>query len=215
MHLVIISDCHGHYRSLSLPPGDVLIDAGDWTEEDTFDTIRDYLVWLEAQPHPHKVIIPGNHQTLVEANLPWFLETLAEFAPSVDYLNDSGIEIDGVRFWGSGYSPAFCDWAFNVDRGPAIQRHWDMIPTDTQVLITHGPPLGILDVTTYGSGGHYGCGNLATTIRERLKSLKLSAFGHFHGPGGKTEIHDGVTYVNASVVNERYELTNAPIEIDI
>lgn len=212
MHLVLMSDSHGQYADVTVPNGDVLIDAGDWTAEDDYVSVRDYLIWLHAQPHEHKVIVPGNHQTWVEANPPQFLTLLAEVAPSVTYLNDDGTEIDGLKVWGSGYTPRFFDWSFNVDRGPAIQRHWDMIPSDTQVLITHGPCMGILDKTR---AGHFGCANLNTTIRERLKSLQLHVCGHFHGPGGQTEIHGGVTYVNASVVNERYQLTNAPVEVFI
>ncbi len=216
MRIVAISDTHGLYRELgTLPAGDLLIHSGDWVADSDYISTRDFLIWFGAQPHQHKVLVPGNHDLWVEANLPQFLTLLAQVAPDVTYLNDEGTDIEGLKVWGSGYTCRFYDWAFNVDRGPAIQAHWDLIPIDTDILISHGPPMGILDVTTYGKGGHYGCANLATTIRERLKSLKLVTFGHFHGPGGQTEIHDGVTYVNASVVNERYQLTNQPVVIDL
>lgn len=210
--IICISDCHGQYANLSLPAGDVLIDAGDWTADDDYRSICDYLAWMNAQPHEHKVIVPGNHQTWVEANPDQFMALKDIVAPSVIYLNDSGTEIAGLKMWGSGYTPVFFDWAFNVERGPAIQAHWDLIPTDTQVLITHGPAMGILDKTREG---HFGCANLATTIRERLKSLVLHQCGHFHGPGGQVEIVGGVMHVNASVVNERYVLTNQPVVVNL
>lgn len=215
--IVCISDTHGLYRNVKLPDGDILVHAGDWTNEDDYFTVRDFLTWMEEQPHPYKIIVPGNHQTWVEANLPHFIELCAAVAPSVIYLNDSGVTIDGLKVWGSGYTPEFCDYAFNVQRGPHIQRHWDMIPSDTEFLITHGPPLGTLDVTRYGAraGGHYGCGNLAMTIRERLKSLKAHVFGHFHGPHGQVETKDGVTYINASVVDESYTLKSEPIIVNV
>lgn len=216
--LVFISDTHGSHRNLKVSRADILVHCGDWCAHSDEASTGDFLIWLDAQPHDHKVLIAGNHETWVEANHPQFLAMLAELAPSVIYLNDSGADVCGLRLWGSPVQPRFFDWSWNRDRGPDIQRHWDLIPTDTEVLITHGPPMGILD----DAGADYalrrervGCANLRTTIMERLKSLKVHAFGHVHRPGGQVEMHDGVMYVNAAVLNERYNLTHDPVVVNL
>jgi hypothetical protein len=68
------------------------------------------------------------------------LKLLAEY-PTVIYLNDSGVEIDGLKFWGSPVQPYFHNWAFNRI-GDDICKHWELIPLDTDILITHGPVKG-------------------------------------------------------------------------
>lgn len=217
--LCLISDTHGTYRALTLPSADVLVHAGDWCYHNTWQEVKDFLDWLESQPHAHKVLIPGNHDWVTEREPETFARVLVKYAPSVTYLHDSGAEIEELKFWGSGVSPRFMEWAWNRDRGPDIQRHWDLIPTDTDVLVTHGPPMGILDnvvdFTDPTRKIHVGCANLRTTIMERLKGLKLHVFGHLHAPGGSVDVRDGVTYVNASVVNESYVLANQPIIITL
>jgi len=116
-------------------------------------------------------------------------------------LNDSGVTIEGIKFWGSPITPFFHDWAFN--RWPAgIKPHWDLIPEEVDVLITHGPPFGILDLTTY-SKENVGC----PILREKIFSIKpkVHVFGHIHEARGSVEI-DGIKFINASSVTLRYEL---------
>lgn len=218
--LVCISDTHGCHPQLNdLPEGDILVHAGDWCAHSSYDDTISFLKWFESQPHQHKVFIAGNHETWVEDNWLAFAELAQQYAPSCTYLNDSGITIGDLNIWGSPISPTFQEWAFGRERGPAIQRHWNMIPRDTHVLITHCPPAGILDAVpssifeTYGTVEHVGCANLDRTIRFCLPDLRAHIFGLVHWSGGKKQVLADVVYVNASVVDAGYTLTNKPVLI--
>jgi len=146
----------------------------------------------------------------------------AYLEPDVIYLQDSGCEIEGLRFWGSPWQPWFMDWAFNLPRkGEKLRAKWNLIPMDTDVLITHGPPYGVLDevrprMTAWGpaeeGSGHLGCEELA--IRLAAVRPRVHVFGHIHDGYG---IHKqaGTTYVNASICTEEYRPTNPPIVIDL
>lgn len=108
--------------------------------------------------------------------------------------------IGGLGFWGSPYTPEFLHWAFMYPRGKAADEHWDRIPNGLDVLITHGPPFGILDQTT-PDGNHLGCERLLVAVQE--KRPKLHVFGHIHGGAGTRNI--GATqFVNAAYLNEIY-----------
>lgn len=128
--------------------------------------------------------------------------------------------IDGVKFWGSPWQPEFCNWAFNLSRGIKLKEKWDLIPADTNVLITHGPPMGILDNVTKFNGHtgeleiqHVGCVDLYNRVME-LKSLQLHVFGHLHDGYGKQKINKTI-FVNASICTEEYKPTNAPIVVEL
>jgi Icc-related predicted phosphoesterase len=211
MKVCCISDTHEYHRSIDLPDADVLVHAGDCTMMGDDYWLRDFNAWLGERPHAHKIVVFGNHELTCDPKHRGFKQGHSELITNATVLNDSGVEIEGVKFWGSPVQPEFCDWAFNVARGPAIKKHWDLIPSDTDVLITHGPPFGVLDSAKPGSES-CGCHDLANAI-ERVKP-KLSIFGHIHGGYGISE-RDGTTYVNASTVNERYRPTNAPIVLAV
>ncbi len=210
MRLVCISDTHETWEDIDLPDGDVLIDAGDSTYMGTAATLRLYNAWLGRQKHKHKVIIAGNHDWLYEKD-----PTLAQsIITNAIYLQDSGVTIDGINFWGSPVQPWFHSWAFNRGRGPAIRKHWDLIPANTNVLITHGPPYKIGD-TVYRRGIPYdavGCADLAEVVR--LIKPQVHVFGHIHSGHGLYDI-DGVKYANAAICDENYHPTNKAIVIDI
>lgn len=203
MKLVLISDTHGQHRELNLPKGDVLVHAGDITFRGEHEITADFNAWLGELPFAHKVVIAGNH----DFNFELLPEQGKEFLSNAIYLNDSGCEIDGVKFWGSPIQPWFMNWAFNRQRGEEIKKHWDLIPDGTDVLITHGPPSGLLD-QPFGKQPSVGCWDLFEAI-ERVKP-QLHVFGHIHGGYGERQFQ-GVQYVNASVVDEAYKLKNAPI----
>ena len=199
--IVCLSDTHNLHRSVDVPEGDVLVFAGDLTGAGTQPEVVDFLRWFEALPHPSKVMIAGNHDWLFERDPGQAAQLVAKHAPSATYLKDSGALIAGLRFWGSPVQPRFLDWAFNRDRGADIQRHWDLIPANTEVLVSHGPPRGYLDHVP--NIGQEGCANLRATL-GKLPELRLSVFGHLHSKGGKMMMDSGKIFVNASICDERY-----------
>ena len=210
--LVCIADTHNRHARLTLPPGDVLVHAGDCTSTGTEEEVVDFLRWMQAQPHPAKVMIAGNHDHWFEESpdrVDWLLQ---RHAPSVTYLEDSGATVAGLKFWGSPVQPWFWDWAFNRRRGPEIQWHWDQIPSDTQVLVTHGPPHGYLDKVL--SGDRLGCRNLTQTL-PRLTHLWLCVFGHLHLQGGCSMRENGRVYVNAAVCDDDYQPVHSPLVVDL
>ena len=115
-----------------------------------------------------------------------------------------------MKIWGSPVTPTFFNWAFNVDRGKAIEKYWNMIPIDTDILLTHGPVKGILDRTI--SDINAGCEDLLNTVKKVKPKFHL--FGHIHEAYGKEKVKE-TTFVNGSLLNEKYELVNSPVEIDL
>ncbi len=211
MRIVCISDTHQQHRKLAVPDGDLLIHAGDLTMNGELNVVRDFNAWLGELPHANKIVIAGNH----DRNFEWQPETRALITNAI-YLEDSGCTLkspdgEALKVWGSPMTPWFLAWSFNRRRGAEIKRHWDMIPRDTDVLITHGPPHGVLDTVHAGSDS-LGCEDLARAVAE-IRPLLL-VFGHIHGGYG---VHrsDGTAFVNASVVDEQYRLVNAPVCIDL
>jgi len=210
LRIVCISDTHGQHPKLGVPDGDVLIHAGDFMAfGDTPREIVDFNQWLGKQPHRHKIVIAGNHDLMFERHP----GAARELLDNAIYLENSGTEVEGLKIWGSPVQPEFNNWAFNVARGAAIRRYWEMIPDSTDVLVTHGPPFGMLD-KPHPSTPHLGCEELAKAV-ERIKP-RLHIFGHIHGGHGQLTAN-GMCFVNASVVNEAYRLVHEPqvVEIDV
>ena len=221
MKVVIISDTHGLFRSKSMQPipdGDLLIHCGDVSNVGYVNEIKDFIKWFSEQPHKRKIFIGGNHDFGLQTKMNELEEAIKEAeAHGVTYLQDSGVEIDGLKFWGSPWTPEFSDWAFMKGRGEGVGRIgevWEKIPDDTDVLITHGPPrlMNTLDYTTYGNI-NVGCDDLMFRINQ-LPNLKLNCFGHIHGGYGTKEI-DGKIFVNASTCTEMYRPTNEAIVVDL
>jgi Icc-related predicted phosphoesterase len=208
LRIVCISDTHGQHAKLSVPEGDVLIHAGDFMAfGDRPKEIIDFNQWLGKQPHQHKVVIAGNHDSMFERHPGAATELLG----NAIYLENSATEFEGLKIWGSPVQPEFNNWAFNVARGAAIRRYWKMIPANTAVLVTHGPPFGVLD-KAHPSSAHLGCEELAKTV-EQIKP-RLHVFGHIHGGHGLSSGNDTL-FVNASVVNEAYRLVHEPQVVEI
>ncbi|MCB9235695.1 MAG: metallophosphatase domain-containing protein [Bacteroidia bacterium] len=207
MKIVFISDTHGKHKDLQLPDGDVLVHAGDLSPRGSARDLQEFFHWFETRPHAHKICIAGNHDFLAEDNPEMFAKLVPD---NVIYLNDSGCEIEGVKFWGSPITPWFYDWAFNRKRGEEIARYWSLIPEDTDVLITHGPPYGILDKTARGDLA--GCEELLRRVEE--VQPKIHVFGHIHEARGA--VKKGKTqFVNASVLNLMYMLVFDPQEYSL
>lgn len=204
-----ISDLHGFQPVLE--GGDLLIVAGDLTSRDSEYQHQEFADWLEKQDYKNKIVIAGNHDGLLEAVEQEWAEKMF---PGAKYLQDSGTTIEGLNIWGSPWTPKFMNWNFMKGRGKSIRAKWDMIPEDTDILVTHGPPYGILDNVNKSNkaqrGKPAGCRDLKNAV-DRIKP-KLHVFGHVHEGYGKVEI-DGVIYVNAAIMDEDYDPVNKPIRI--
>jgi Icc-related predicted phosphoesterase len=208
MKFVIISDTHGQHRNLILPQGDVIIHAGDISRRGERDEVIDFLNWFRDLPFDHKIFIAGNHDFFFERNSE---EIIREIIPeNVVYLCDSGVTVKGIKIWGSPVTPWFYDWAFNRHRGHSISCHWDLIPGDTDILITHGPALSKLDKTKYGEC--VGCSDLLEKIKE-IKP-KVHICGHIHEAYGQETAY-GTIFINASVNDEKYVMKNKPVVFDL
>lgn len=211
MRLVVISDTHTLHGAVEPPPGDVLVHAGDFSLGGQPREVEAFFAWFASRPHAHKVVIAGNHDLLFESSP----DLARDMVPgNVIYLEDSGCTISGVRIWGSPWQPWFLDWAFNLATEAERQAKWDLIPRDTDVLLTHGPPLGILDECY--DGRRVGCAALARTVREINPALHL--FGHIHESYGRAVDptgQSGTTFVNACICDQVYRPANPPVVVDM
>ena len=195
------------FRSrLDVPAGDLLLHAGDFSMAGRPDEIRRFDRWLGTLPHAHKVVIAGNHDFLFEQD-PAQARALITNAL---YLEDSEARIEGLRVWGSPWQPWFLDWAFNLVRGPDLAAKWALIPDGTDVLVTHGPPAGILDRTV--AGEDVGCEDLAQALQRVRPRLHL--FGHIHESYGRLE-RAGTLHVNASNCDVHYHAVQPPIVVEL
>lgn len=210
MKLVCIGDTHEQEEGVVLPEGDVLIHAGDITYRGAIPPLVKFARWLKEQPFKHKIVISGNHDFCFQNNNHNVAVNIIKEAGAI-YLQDSGVEIDGIKFWGSPWQPWFHNFAFNLMRGKLIAAKWDLIPEDTNVLITHGPVLNILDEVP--GGERVGCADLSKRIND-LKELRAHICGHIHHSHGIAEIAN-IQFVNASSCTEAYKPTNPPLVIEI
>ena len=210
MKLTFISDTHGKHEYLTskgynniLGSGDVLVHAGDISMMGKQHEIKNFLDWFSNTEYTHKIFIAGNHD--------WGFELVDDIAPEykergVHYLFDSGVEIEGIKFWGSPWQPEFFNWAFNLPRGEKLAEKWALIPGETDVLITHGPAHGMLDWVL--SGQRVGCEDLFQRIMEIQP--KIHVCGHIHSAYGQKSFNN-VEFINACVLGERYTHENEPI----
>lgn len=223
MKLTFISDTHTKERNLRLPGGDVLIHGGDIMNSGwSYNDVINFLKWFESQPYDELIFIAGNHDRRFETDSP-DIKNILEGFPTITYLQDDWVivgdsdphdpAVKTAKIYGSPWQPEFYSWAFNLPRrGDALKERWDAIPEDTDILITHGPPQGHLDT----SGAPYnepllGCELLRVRVDE-LKP-KFHIFGHIHGGHGY-KFHNGTHFINASVLNEQYEVVNDGVTLD-
>ena len=204
----MIADTHSRHRTIRLPKGDVLIHAGDISYRGEKLEVEDFLTWFRKQDFEHKIFIAGNHDFLLEKAKPKEIDNL--ILDDIIYLNDSSTLVNGYKIWGSPVTPRFFNWAFNRARGEAIRKHWELIPSDTHLLITHGPPYGILDQVA--NEQHVGCKDLLNKVVE-IKPL-VHVFGHIHESYGSTK-NMGIRFINASQTNESYEVVNKPVVFEL
>lgn len=228
MDITAISDLHGYFPRLK--GGDLLIVAGDLTARGSEPEYFKFFDWLQEQKYRKKILVAGNHDTQIQDEN--YRGPVGEFAEAFEYLCDSGTEFDGLKIWGSPWTKTFhgmnphCK-AFTVDTEVELSEKWEMIPDDTDILITHSPALGTLDEINDHAPGKKRCAGsfmLAAKIGS-LSKLKLHVCGHIHEgygmcmppKGYRPNFIDLISNisVNASHVNERYEPVNKPIRIEL
>jgi len=235
MKIACMSDVHGLFKGLSWPRTDVLVLAGDicnnhsrlWAADVTLQGI-----WLEQafvpmckkllELHMYKdiVITPGNHDRVFQTETEMCRNAFGEIE-NVHLLIDEGAVIQDKRFWGSPWTPWFYGkhWAYNLPdpevnhaRARAHARNvWELIPKETDVLITHGPPFTIMDLCP--DGKEAGCPHLAEAVFKRIRP-EVHIFGHIHDGRGVLE-KDGIRFVNACICTEEYKATNAIQVVEI
>jgi predicted phosphodiesterase len=215
MKILTISDTHGLHNRISkdyFVEADMIIHAGDCSSRGYITEIELFFDWFNQLNYKYKIMIAGNHDFGFQENPDEIKRILLDY-PDIIYLEDSFIEIEGIKIYGSPWQPYFHNWAFNLQRGEEIQKKWDLIPKDVNILITHGPVKDILDFVPYNGGEFVGCQNLKETILT-LPDLKTHICGHIHCAYGE-EFNNGIHYINASCCTERYEPIQKPILFEI
>lgn len=214
MRIVCVSDTHNCNEAIAVPDGDLIIHAGDATVNGTEAEVDAFIDWFSNLPHERKIFVAGNHDWLFERDE---LASKKLLSRGVIYLEDSVTKVKGLKVYGSPWQPRFFDWAFNLNRGGELAEKWKLIPDDIDILITHGPPMGILDEVPRQWGiENTGCEELKRRVAEIAEHgrLKLHVFGHIHcGYGTHEEF--GMKFVNASTCDEDYRPTQLPIVVDL
>ncbi len=176
-----ISDTHGVHGRLSVPPDvGMVIHSGDFTDNrnkiPNSVELWPFLDWFQMLPIKHKVLVAGNHDAAVAQRMV-YAEDIEKLG--ITYLENDFRKIEGLKIWGSPYTPTFGDWHFMMARHK-IGRVWNTIPLDSDVVISHGPPQTVLDLTEAMEGGlvQVGCKSLLRRIWE-VEPI-AHCFGHVH-----------------------------------
>lgn len=210
MKIIAISDTHTRHREIMIPDCDILIHAGDYTSNGRIEETSSFLTWFAAQPAEFKVFISGNHDSLSFNNSSLFKALVKEHA-NLFYLEDSGIEIKGLKIWGTPWTPTFGMWSYMVDPySPRMQKYRDMIPEDLDILVSHGPPHSVCSTTQ--DGKEAGCIQLKFAI-EKVQPKHVIC-GHIHEAHG-TGVIGGSKVHNVASLDARYTYTHKPVEIKL
>jgi Icc-related predicted phosphoesterase len=212
LKVVVLSDTHNKHNEIKVPDGDLILHAGDATMMGTLAEISIFAQWYGSLPHPAKIFVAGNHDFGFEKSNEDRETALGMLEGNgIIYLEDGSHQFKGVTVYGSPWQPMFGPWAFNLERGHQLRQKWQLIPAGTDIVITHGPPLGIGDRTTR-TGENVGCRDLRDEIANRIKP-RVHIFGHIHEAASMLQ-KNGVLYVNASNLNLQYNYTNKPVCIE-
>lgn len=211
--LVLLSDNHTKIHGIHIPDADILVHAGDISSKGEKYTIEEFFEWMKFLTHvKYKIFIAGNHDksfdTKYGGKQKWLLDLIEDGKQhGIYYLENSGVTLEGIRFYGMPWTPWFYGdfWAFNA-KPEEMKEYVDAIP-ECDVLITHGPPKNILDRTNNG-GGHVGCPELKRRIEELQPTLAV--FGHIHEGNGYMKLGSTDCF-NVSLLDELYNHVNQPI----
>lgn len=220
IRFVVISDTHNRSDiQTHIPSGDVLLHCGDLTLRSFKKEYIEFNKWIGSLPHPYKIVIAGNHDRTLEIRpLNSFFATIGaadkkelldEFT-NFTYIEDESINVHGYTIYGSPWTPVHLG-GFQKQRGASIHAYWKKIPTNTDILLTHGPPAGIGDLTRRGDNA--GCVNLLHEIQTRVKPL-YHGFGHIHeGNGVYTD--GATTFINAALCDLSYKAKQPAYVFDL
>lgn len=205
LSVILTSDLHGYLPEV--PECDLLLIAGDICPDGSPQMQADWLYhkfrpWLSSSKAKEVVAVAGNHD--------WVFQTHPQLVPKLPwhYLQDQEMEVLGVKIYGTPWQPVFFDWAFNLDEEELVEK-WKLIPSDTCILLLHGPPHGYGDRNI--SGEHTGSASLTRRIRQIRPQLVIC--GHIHEARGEYNL-DGIRIINACQLNLRYEPIEELIQID-
>jgi len=222
-HIVTISDTHNQHDDIVVPDGDIIIHAGDFTGRGLKYEIEEFIEWYGSLPHTWKILIAGNHDKGTDPDQksdvykggPEYTRTLCALNniilledESCDVLDNNG---NMIKIWGSPVSPTFGrGWAWNRDRGHQIFQHWNKIPTDIDIIVTHGPPFMYGDMLRHANRNpdgsllyNVGCVDLLNRINKT--NCKMTVAGHIHEDRGvKIDEKNTITHVNTSSLNLSY-----------
>jgi predicted phosphohydrolase len=197
--IVAISDTHQLHREMDVPYGDILLFAGDLTMfSRSTAAIHDFNTWLGGLPHPHKYLVYGNHELFFEVN-----PARRKVLTNATVLHNESAEVMGMHIWGSPITPLF-GGSFGLSNPVDRVKLYNTIPAETDILITHGPPFGILDCA-HGTSNHQGDRELLEAV-QRIKP-RLHVFGHIHGARGM-EVTEDTLFVNAAQLTHDGHLLN-------
>jgi Icc-related predicted phosphoesterase len=206
--IIATSDLHGHLPEI--PRCDLLLIAGDicplanhdidFQSEWLATTFQD---WLCRVPARKVVSIAGNHD--------WVFQIEPESVPELPwtYLQDSGCEFEGLRIYGTPWTPPFCDWAFNATEAE-LEGLFSRIPFGLDILLSHGPPYGIGDLNSERQR----CGSMALRLEVSHKSPKVLVNGHIHEGYGHYRLGETSVW-NVSLLDGAYRAVRSPVEISV
>lgn len=231
MKICMLSDVHEQWHNLVVPECDLLVSAGDYSYLGRQHIVDSFHYWLSMQKAKHIISVQGNHEVWVEMNFQEARDRVHKIDKRILFVADQEAIVEGKRIWCSSITPAFHNWAWNVPRGKKIRAYWDQIPDDIDMLVTHGPPYGILDQqiphpqpsnvpSNTAKYDHLGCEELIKKVRQ-FKNLKLHVFGHIHGSSGVYVDQacrynsKPIVFINAAICNEQYTPANPVRECTI
>ena len=202
MKILFLSDTHGkHHKLQNLPQANAIVHAGDITWHGTGEEVADFVEWFASLDYKYKIFIAGNHDFCLEDKK---AEIIQRFLPeNCFYLCNNGITIENIKIWGI---PFF----LSDDINGLFPVQIAQIPLNTDILITHYPPLGILDKSTFGSN----MGNEDLQRQINIVTPQYHLFGHIHEGFGICK-NNNTIFMNGSILDENYNLLNEPIVFDL
>lgn len=208
MKIWFISDTHGNHDKLEIPEGiDLVVHSGDATNY--WDVYRNepeffsFLDWYDNLKIPNKIFVPGNHDSFIYKYEKQCRNLFS--MRNIIMLVGEYVDVEGLKICGNPMTPTFGNWFYMTDRAK-IYKHWELIPTDTDILVTHGPPKHILDLSHDAIGRLEHCGDSSLFKKVLEIKPKIHCFGHIHNSNGcynqGERIYEGINFINASCVTD-------------